>query len=353
MFSFSSKGVAFMLAIIIALISVAFLSLIKSANFLILTISFAITFVSAFLLIYLVLEFLIFRELNNIYGVIDKLKKKEFTIAGTFIKKGNDPISKIKQEIYTLARLKQIEIEELKKLESYRREFIADVSHELKTPIFSALGFIETLREGAVDDKSVRDRFLKKASKSMQNLNHLVEDLISLSQLETGQAKMEIRDFDLVYLIKDVVDQLEDKAHKKHTNINLFYDNKNTYHVNADRFRISQVFINLIDNAIKYAGENCQINIILDKDKSGIQVIIKDNGVGISDEHLPRLFDRFYRVEKSRSKENGGTGLGLSIVEQILQTHGSKITVTSKLGNGTTFTFKLRKAKEKETIALD
>ncbi|MEY5048401.1 MAG: hypothetical protein RLZZ175_1760 [Bacteroidota bacterium] len=339
---FSSRGVAILLALLIATLTTAFLSLIPTVGTVPLVVCFGMSFATSFVLIYLTFEFLIFREINNVYRLIDKLKKKEFGIAGKAIKKSTDPISRIKQEIYTLAKIKQLEIDELKKLEQYRREFIADVSHELKTPIFAAQGFVETLLDGAMDDENVRDKFLQKASKSLDSLTHLVEDLIALSQLEIGEVKMEFQELNLEFKAKEAIEQLEDKASKRNIKLKLTTKGDAPFKVHADNFRIQQVLTNLIDNAIKYGNDDGHVEVILEKDKSGVQVTIKDDGPGIPAEHLPRLFERFYRVEKSRNKEKGGTGLGLAIVEKIIEAHQSSISVSSKFGKGTSFTFKLK-----------
>ena len=339
----NSRTVAVVLSFLIAVVTTAFLSLVHAITIVALVVCFSISLASSFILIYLILEFLIFKEINKIYGLIAKLKKKDFKITGKSMITSASPLARITEEIYTLARVKQVEIDELKKLEIYRREFLADVSHELKTPIFAAQGFVETLLDGAIDDPAVRDRFLNKASKSLDGLNVLVQDLIALSQLETGEIKMDMSDFDLIHLIKDVIEQLEDKAAKRHSVIVLNADENKKYVVHADKFRIQQVIINLVVNAIKYGNESGTVGIVLEKEKNFIQIAVSDDGPGIAAEHLGRLFERFYRVDKSRSKEGGGTGLGLAIVQQIVEAHNSHIQVSSKVGKGTTFVFKLKK----------
>jgi len=344
----NSRTLAVVLSLLIAVVTTAFLSLVHAITIVALVVCFSISFSVAFILIYLILEFLIFKEINKINGLIAKLKKKDFKITGKSLVTSSSPLGRITEEIYTLAKVKQLEIDELKKLEIYRREFLADVSHELKTPIFAAQGFVETLLDGAIDDPLVRDRFLNKASKSLDGLNILVQDLIVLSQLETGEVKMDMTDFDLVHLLKEVVEQLEDKAAKRKSVIEIYTTDTKSYIVHADKFRIQQVMVNLVVNAIKYGKESGTIAIHLEKEKNQVLVTVKDDGPGIANEHLARLFERFYRVDKSRSKEGGGTGLGLAIVEQIIEAHNSHIQVSSKLGKGTTFVFKLRKGLSPE-----
>jgi two-component system, OmpR family, phosphate regulon sensor histidine kinase PhoR len=342
---FNSRAVAVLLAGVIALITSAFLSLVDSITQTALIVAAAMAFSSSFLLIYLTLEFLIFREINQIYQVLDKLKKKDFKLGKKKHKSSANPLKKLNQEIYSLASRKQDEIDELKKLEIYRREFLADVSHELKTPIFAAQGFVHTLIDGAIDDRDVRDKFLEKAAKSLDGLDALVQDLITLSQMEIGVITMQYEHFDLYQLCLEVFEQLEKKSLRKNTTLHIEKKGDKSFVVEADRNRIRQVIINLVENAVKYGNEGGQITVSLSFDKDQVQVAVKDDGPGIPEEHLKRIFERFYRVEKSRSKDKGGSGLGLAIVKHIIEAHQSKVHVTSKLGKGTTFVFRLQRGK--------
>lgn len=337
---FNPKVVAFALAGCVALITTAFLSLVDNA-YLPLIVTFLLAFSSTFLLVYLTLEFLVFREINKIYSLLDKLKKKDFKAIRETVSVHSNPLKKLNDEIFAYTTRKQQEIDDLKRLEEFRREFLADVSHELKTPIFAAQGFIHTLIDGAVDDKLVRDKFLAKAARSLDGLDALVQDLLTLSQMEIGAIKMHKEKTDLYALTQEVFEQLEEKAASR--NISLRFDKKSDQHawVKADRQRISQVMTNLVNNAIKYGNENGKVAISFTHIKDQVLVTVRDNGPGISPEHLKRIFERFYRVEKSRSKDNGGTGLGLAIVKHIVEAHKSKVTVTSKMEKGTTFQFKL------------
>jgi two-component system phosphate regulon sensor histidine kinase PhoR len=296
---------------------------------------------SAYLLISIVLEFLFFREINKIYEVFGKLGEKDYSFVNEMEEqKTLNPLKRINNEIYTYAASKQQEIEELKRMASYRREFLADVSHELKTPIFAAQGFVYTLLDGAVKDKTVRNKFLKKAGKSLDGLEMLVNDLLTLSHIEAGEIKMHFESFDLLDLVGDIFDQIEGKAEKK--NMNLQFDkNYEEVLVYADYNRIYQVILNLVTNAIKYSGENTEVQIRFEFHESAIEVFVIDNGSGISPEHLKRIFERFYRIDKSRSKDRGGTGLGLAIVKHIVEAHGAKVAVTSTIGKGSVFSFKL------------
>jgi two-component system phosphate regulon sensor histidine kinase PhoR len=279
-----------------------------------------------------------------------KLRKKELSGIRNQKSGALNPLKDINEEIYSFATLKQKEIDELKKLEAFRKEFIADVSHELKTPIFAAQGFVHTLLDGAMNDKNVRSRFLKKAAKSLDGLDILVQDLLTLSQIETGDIKMHFEHIDLVKLCEEVIDQFEEKAEKK--NIKIKIDTDHHHHhkmmVYADWQRITQVMTNLVSNAINYTQEGGEVTISFEMGKKNISTLITDTGEGIPPQHLSRIFERFYRVDKSRSREKGGTGLGLAIVKHILDGHGSRPEVESELGKGSIFSFKLPRTKDNQ-----
>jgi two-component system phosphate regulon sensor histidine kinase PhoR len=344
---FSPKGIAFVLAGSVAIITTAFLSLIRDTPGSALFVAFSIAFASSFLLFYFSLEFLVFREINKIFSLIDKVKKKDFKLPRKQIVIDTNPLKRLNEEIFAYATRKQQEIDELKKLETFRKEFLANVSHELKTPIFAAQGFIHTLIDGAIDDKNVRDKFLDKAAKSLDGLDALVKDLLTLSQMETGDIKMHYEKFDIGHLTSEIFEQLEEKAEAKRVHLKFEKKLHEPVWAYADRHRISQVMTNLVENAIKYGREDGKVAVFFDTDKEHLSVSVKDDGPGIEPEHLKRIFERFYRVEKSRSKEQGGTGLGLAIVKHIIEAHKSKVSVTSKMGKGTIFTFKLEKGDNK------
>jgi two-component system phosphate regulon sensor histidine kinase PhoR len=272
--------------------------------------------------------------------MMGKLKKKELSKINLQKSAPLNPLKTINEEIFSFAELKQKEIDELKKLEAFRREFIADVSHELKTPIFAAQGFVHTLLDGAVNDKTVRTKFLKKAAKSLDGLDVLVQDLLTLSHLETGQIKMHFENIDLYKLTEEVFEQLEDKADKKNVRLRIEPPHQKVL-VFADWQRMTQVMTNLISNAIKHSREESEVVVVFDVSKKNVITQVIDFGEGIATEHQPRIFERFYRVDKSRSREKGGTGLGLAIVKHILDGHNTKPEVESKPGKGSTFSFKL------------
>jgi len=341
---YSSRGLALLLAVCIALITTLFLSLFKSVDLSALLVAFAISFSVSYLLIFVVLEFLIFREINKIYKLINKLKKKELSKIDKQQTAALNPLKNINEEIYSFADLKQKEIDELRKLEAFRKEFIADVSHELKTPIFAAQGFVHTLLDGAVNDKAVRTKFLKKAAKSLDGLDVLVQDLLTLSHIETGQIKMHFEIIDLYKLTEEVFEQFEGKADKKDVSLRIESETKKVF-VYADWQRISQVMTNLISNAIKHSLDDSEVVVTFEASKKYISTSVRDFGEGIPQDHQGRIFERFYRVDKSRSREKGGTGLGLAIVKHILDGHNSKAEVESIPGKGSTFSFRLPRAK--------
>ena len=300
-------------------------------------IAFLGSFVSSYVVVYLILEFIIFKELKKFYGHVAQAGGYNATDVQT----DDLNLSKMSSELFNYTNTKEAEIRKLKEVEAFRREFLADISHELKTPIFTAQGFVHTLLEGAMDDEKVRVRFLTKAAKSLDSLDNLVKDLVEISQLETGEFKLKKEHFNLVDLINDEIEQFDVKA--KEQKVILSLQNSQPYIiVQADYYRMAQVFQNLISNAIKYAGGNCEVIITIHDLDGEVFISVTDTGIGIEKEHLDKLFQRFYRVDKSRSRQKGGSGLGLSIVLSILQAHGSEITVSSETNKGTSFKFSLR-----------
>jgi two-component system phosphate regulon sensor histidine kinase PhoR len=343
---YNSRIIALLLAACIATVTTAFLSLFDEVTATALIVTFLISFSATYLLGYIILEFLIFKEIDKIYHLFDKLRKKELKTIDPFKSNPLNPLKKINDEIFSYAALKQKEIDELKKIEAFRREFIADVSHELKTPIFAAQGFVHTLLDGAVNDKSVRIKFLKRAAKSLDGLDILVQDLLTLSHIETGEIKMHLEYFDIKHMLDDVIDQFENKAEKKEINLGFAAETPKKMVVYGDKKRINQVVNNLISNAVKYTNEEGDVEIGFRSSKTDVITYIKDTGEGIPSDDVKRIFERFYRVDKSRSREKGGTGLGLAIVKHILEEHDSKIEVMSVFGKGSEFSFRLTRGKD-------
>ena len=240
------------------------------------------------------------------------------------------------------ARLEEINI--LKDQENYRREFLGNVSHELKTPLFTIQGYILTLIEGALKDKKVRGKYLRRSAKGVDRLISIVKDLDLITQFESGIKTVDKTNFNIYELIENVYDLMEFESEKNNTKLLINNKNITPVIVNADKERILQVLTNLIVNSIKYGKENGYTEVKVEEyDKDRIIVRVKDNGEGIEDEHLPRLFERFYRIDKNRSRKKGGSGLGLSIVKHIIEAHQEQIFVDSKIGQGTEFSFTLQK----------
>ena len=236
------------------------------------------------------------------------------------------------------------EINILKDQENYRREFLGNVSHELKTPLFTIQGYILTLIEGAMKDKKVRGKYLKRSAKGVDRLISIVKDLDLITQFESGIKTVDKSNFNIYELIYNVYDLMEFESEKNNTKLLIKDQHNSPVIVNADKERILQVLTNLIVNSIKYGKENGYTEVAVEEfNKDRIIVRVVDNGEGIEDEHLPRLFERFYRIDKNRSRKKGGSGLGLSIVKHIIEAHQEQMFVKSKIGQGTEFSFTLKK----------
>lgn len=236
------------------------------------------------------------------------------------------------------------EMDLMKEMEDYRKEYIGNVSHELKTPLFSIQGYIETLRDGGVEDLSIRDKYLQRIDSSVERLLNIVKDLDMINRFEAGQIELKYSTFDINHLIQEVFDLLEMEAERQSMTMQLQTTQSQLF-VFADKQRISQVLINLISNAVKYANrEEAQIIVSTREGVQNIHISVEDNGMGIKPENLPRIFERFYRVESSRNRKEGGSGLGLAIVKHIMEAHKQTISVESVYLSGTKFKFKLAKS---------
>jgi two-component system phosphate regulon sensor histidine kinase PhoR len=340
----SPRYLSVLLAFVIAGVATAFISFLPHSDSATLFVAFISVLIFGSILIYFALDNLVFKEVNELYDQIKQIKKKNFPLISRkqLVQKEN-PIELLKKELTAYVSTTEDEVKELKKAAVYRQEFLADVSHELKTPIFAAQGFVHTLLDNPDESPEIRQKFLEKAAKSLDGLDVLVQDLLTVSKIETGAIKIEKKRINLRPLIEDIFDQLESKAKKRGVNLQLICADV-AIDVKADAQRIQQVLVNLVDNGIKYGNQDGKVTITIEDRKKAYLITVKDNGPGIPEKHLPRIFERFYRIDKSRTKLSGGTGLGLSIVKHIVQAHGSKITVLSKLDKGTSFSFKLEKA---------
>ena len=305
-------------------------------------VSLAIGLTSFFIFRYSIQNF-IYSKIKIIYKIIYTHKAQKLDDAVQKHIDKNDPLQSVYNQVNQWSNDKSDKIVALEQMEEYRKEFIGNVSHELKTPIFNIQGYIYTILDGAIEDRELTIKFLNKAAKSADRLESLVADLMTISQLESQAVELDFSRFDLVDQIKDIFDSLEMRA--KNNSIKLtFKRNIPQCIVEADKKKIRQVLVNLIDNSIKYGrdGGVTAVNIF---DMDDIFLVeVSDDGEGIEERHLSRLFERFYRIDKARSREHGGTGLGLAIVKHIIEAHDQTINVRSSVGLGSTFGFTLKKA---------
>ena len=254
----------------------------------------------------------------------------------------------LKKGLRKFADDKKLEIELLKDKENYRKEFIGNISHELKTPLFTIQGYVLTLLQGAVKDKEVRDKYLKRTAKGVERLIYVVKDLDLITQFESGIKSIDRTTFDIVKLIQNVFDLLEMRAAKNEISLSFDKEYLEPIFVHADEERIQQVLTNLIINSLKYGVENGKTEVsIQELNMEKIVILVNDNGEGIAEEHIPRLFERFYRVDKTGNRKQGGSGLGLAIVKHIIEAHQEKLMVESTPGVGSDFSFTLQRAAQK------
>jgi two-component system phosphate regulon sensor histidine kinase PhoR len=254
---------------------------------------------------------------------------------------GKDELGHLEDSMNAMVDKLNEDISKLKKLERIRTEFLGNVSHELRTPIFAIQGMLETLLHGGLDDRNISRDFIDRSLNNTQRLNTLLSDLIEISRIESGDMKMSFRYFSLKDFVAQVISEINPLAEQKHIRIST-HDIPNDIEVMGDKERLKQAVLNLLDNAIKYTPAEGVVQIGIAKAEENVRLSVTDNGIGIAEEHLPRIFERFYRVDKERSREVGGTGLGLAIVKHIIEAHGSKIEVESKVGQGSTFSFTMK-----------
>lgn len=307
--------------------------------------TFSISLVVSFIVFYYLIERYVYSKIKLIYKLIHNLKlgKDLKDALGEYV--SADPINDVEFVVKEWARDKKTEIDDLKQQEKFRREFLSNISHELKTPLFAIQGYIEALQDGDMDNPELSRKFLQKASRNVDRLTFLIKDLDAISKLESGEIPVNYQDFDLSVLINEVIESMELKAEKY--KINLTFKDKYNYPVwvNADREKIQQVLVNLISNSFKYGTENGNTAIKIFELHDQVLVEVTDDGIGIEEKYLPRLFERFYRTDKSRSRQIGGSGLGLAIVKHIVEAHQQIISVRSTEGIGSTFGFTLQKVK--------
>ncbi|HKJ31690.1 MAG TPA: ATP-binding protein [Balneolales bacterium] len=305
-----------------------------------------IIFIGTYLITYYTIRSKLDKRLNKLYHILDNISNKNFEANPTAFITEQDELDHIMNLSVSTSKTIEGEIMRLKRIENYRKEFIGDVSHELKTPIFAIQGFIETLLNGALEDESVNRVFLKKAMRNVNRLIFLTQDLMEISKLETGDLKLYLRDMKLKPVIMEIVENLQYKADRE--NVALYVDSfDDNLTIKGDRNQLRQIINNLIDNAIKYNRNDGSVTVGVRpfaKDPERIEVYVKDTGIGIDQKDIDRITERFYRVDKSRSREKGGTGLGLSIVKHMIEAHGEQLFIKSAPKSGSTFSFTLKKA---------
>ena len=306
--------------------------------------SLLIGWLGLYLIIKAILHKYVFEKLRVIYKFIDTAKrKKNFKNDEELQAISIDDVS---ADVQTWAKETKERIKSLQSMEEYRKNFVGNVSHELKTPIFSLQGYLHTLLDGGMYDENIHVKYLRKAAQNADRLQHIVEDLESIGQLESGKMDLEIERFDIYELIKDVIQEQKRQAEQKNIQISLNTEINLPLYIMADKEAIRQVLSNLVTNSIKYGEEKGVTTIsVFDVNKS-VLVEVDDDGLGIEEKHLQHLFDRFYRVDKSRSRLQGGSGLGLSIAKHLIEAHNQKIMVRSTVGEGSTFGFTVVKSDD-------
>lgn len=338
-YRFATKTVLYITLILTVLLSVG-LFLTDSFNVWMVPAVIVLTYSVSFFIVRYRVERFIYERVKEIYDDLTLLESASFR---------KQPITTdmatLKQEIGEYAKNKKLEIETLKVREEYRREFLGNISHELKTPLFTVQGYILTLLDGAMDNEKIRRKYLERANKGVERLTYIVQDLDMITKLEVGDLSLTIESFNIVEVVQSAFDLLEMKAAKKKITLIFDMNYPDPIMVMADKERIRQVISNLVDNSIKYGRIKGTTEVSIENlIKNKVIVRVTDNGEGIAKAHVPRLFERFYRIDKSGSRKEGGSGLGLSIVKHIIEAHDERIYVESELSVGSEFSFTLEKA---------
>jgi two-component system, OmpR family, phosphate regulon sensor histidine kinase PhoR len=307
-------------------------------------VSVILVFGAVYLLVYFMLTSFIYNKINPIYNTISNLKESETKLQKELDKK--DMIEDLNREVEDWATSKTREIDQLKEMELYRKEFLGNVSHEIKTPLYNVQGYIANLLDGGLEDPAVNRVYLERAEKSMNRLINIVSDLDIISGLDSGEVKIHFENFDIVQLVRDIFELQEMRAQAMGISLKLKNHRESTIMVHADRRRIQEALINLVVNSIKYGNQDGCTSVGFTDLEDKVLIEVSDNGLGIPADDIPRVFERFYRVNKSRSRNQGGTGLGLAIVKHVVEAHNQAIRVKSKEGKGTTFSFALRKGRQ-------
>lgn len=299
-----------------------------------------VTSLFVYILLKYSIERFIYEKIRLIYKTISNQKIGQ----SKKIYNRQQSIENVYADVEKWAKEQQTQIEQLKKMQQYRQEFIGNVSHELKTPIFNIQGYVLTLLDGGLEDSQINREYLLRTEKSINRMISIIEDLEAISRLESGELQLEYKKIDLISMTKDVIEFFEMKANAKSINVHLSKHHEKPVFVMADKESLRQILTNLIDNSIKYGKEYGTTKISFFDMDENMLIEITDNGIGIEKQYIPRLFERFYRVDKSRSREQGGSGLGLAIVKHLIEAHNQTINVRSTPNIGTTFAFTMKKA---------
>jgi two-component system phosphate regulon sensor histidine kinase PhoR len=308
-------------------------------------ITFGVTIITSFLIFYWLIEKYIYSKIKLIYKLIHNLKLGRDLRDALGEHVSADPINDVENEVKEWAKQKKTEIDELRTQEKFRRDFLSNISHEFKTPLFAIQGYIEAIQDDEFEDLDMAKDFLTKASRNVDRLSYLIKDLDEISKLETGEMAINYTKFKINDLIKEVFESMEMKASQHHIKLVFKQKYDEPIPVYADREKMVQVLVNLIDNSLKYGKEGGSTSISLFELHDQVLVEVTDDGIGIEEKYLPRLFERFFRTDTSRSRQIGGSGLGLAIVKHIVEAHQQTINVRSTEGLGSTFGFTLQKNK--------
>jgi len=334
--------ISFLVAAVVGLIVFLVQYFTHSINVLVILIVVSGAFISAYIGFRIAIERFIYGKIKLLYRTIHRIKlgkgeERSFDF-------NTDVLSQVKSDVESWDKTNQEQIQRLMGQESYRREFVGNLSHELKTPIFNIQGYLLTLLEGAVNDPEINVKYLGRATKSVERMISLIDDLDEITKMESETIKMNLEKINIVDVVSEVIGSLEMRAKEQGISLTIVNPPNKAIWVMADPDRINQVLVNLIVNSIRYGSENGETLVKFFDMHDNILVEVADNGIGIAEEHLPRLFERFYRTDKGRARISGGTGLGLAIVKHIIEAHNQTINVRSTVDVGSTFSFTLKKA---------
>jgi two-component system phosphate regulon sensor histidine kinase PhoR len=329
-------------AAVVVLLSLCAIFLPSTIHWGVIPVAGLVTFVGGYMIVAWAVERFIYQKVKIIYKAIHRLKR---TGPRPDITMNEDVLDEVKKDVLDWADDRVSEIRSLREQDSFRRDYIGNLSHELKTPVFNIQGYILTLLEGALEDPRHNRIFLEKAARSVDRMVVLLEDLDGITRIESGNLELYREDFDLNKLAREVIESLEHTAKKSNIKLGINSSKDGVIPINADRSRVEQILTNLVVNSIKYGKEGGTTKVRFYDMDTDFLVEVADDGIGMTAEHLPRVFERFYRVDKSRSRHHGGTGLGLAIVKHLVEAHGQTINVRSTEGVGSTFSFTMQKTK--------